>query len=107
MLYDIGKWPRLMGGRALYQGQVDALTARTYPAQGWDYIRAFRQRAYPVSILVGDHDFIDFKNRLLTQWVEGLPGVRLRILPRAGHLLWIDQPTAFTTELERVLSRQD
>jgi proline iminopeptidase len=106
MLYDIRQWRALMGGRALYKGQVDALTTKTYPASGWDYLADFRRYAWPVGVIVGDHDFLDFGNRLIRKWVDGVPQIRLSIVERAGHLLWIDQPQRFAAELHRHLDEK-
>jgi proline iminopeptidase len=104
MLYDVRNWPALMGGRALYKGHVDGLTARTYPASGWDYLGDFKRHGYPVGIIVGDHDFLDFGNRLIKKWVDGASQVRLSIVERAGHLIWVDQPQRFAAELQRHLA---
>lgn len=105
MLYDISKWPEIMGGRALFKGNVFELTARTYPASGWDYIQEFQKQAYPVSIIVGDHDFLDFNNYLVKEWVNEVSKIQLTVIENAGHLLWLDQPNAFTKQLAMQLKR--
>jgi hypothetical protein len=38
MFYDVSKCNEFPGGRALYKGNVNELTEKTYPKQGWDYI---------------------------------------------------------------------
>jgi proline iminopeptidase len=103
MLYDIRNWPRLLGGRALYNGRVDELTSRTYPAAGWDFVQAFASSTYPVGILAADHDFLDMGNELLKKWVAPVPRIQLSVIKNAGHLIWLDQPEAFTNELRRHL----
>lgn len=103
MLYDIRNWRALMGGRALYKGNVDALTTKTYPESGWDYLREFKRHTYTVGIIVGDHDFLDFGNQLIKKWVDGTSQIKLSIVERAGHLIWVDQPERFATELRRHL----
>jgi proline iminopeptidase len=103
MLYDVSKWPSLMGGRALYKGQVFELTARTYPPSGWDYFQQFKRQAYPVSIIIGDHDFLDFGNHLTRKWAGDVPRIKLTTIENAGHLIWIDQPKAFSKELQQHL----
>ena len=99
MLYHISKWSDLMGGRALYKGHVYGLTAQTYPDFGWDYLKEFQDDAYPVSIIVGDHDFLDFGNGLIKKWVSGLPQVKLSIIENAGHIIWVDEAEVFRAEL--------
>jgi proline iminopeptidase len=103
MLFDITKWPSLMGGRAIYKGNVFELTARTYPQTGWDYFREFKRQAYPVSIIVGDHDFLDFGNHLIKKWISEVPRIKLTIIENAGHLIWIDQPKGLRKELHQHL----
>jgi proline iminopeptidase len=103
MLYNIANWPLLTGGRGLYKGHVGELTAKTYPPSGWDYIDEFRRRTFPVRIIVGDHDFLDFGNGIIKKWTQGIPGIKLTIIEKAGHLLWLDQPDALAAELLRHL----
>lgn len=104
MLYDVRKWPLMMGGGALYKERVFGLTEASYPKSGWDYIHEFTIQAYPVSILVGDHDFLDFGNLLLKKWVTPTNRIRLSIIEGAGHIIWLDQPGEFTKQLVRHLS---
>lgn len=104
MLYDIRKWPLMMGGGALYKERVFGLTEASYPKSGWDYVHEFTIQTYAVSILVGDHDFLDFGNLLLKKWLAGSTRIRLSIIEDAGHFLWIDQPDEFAKQLARHLS---
>lgn len=106
MLYDIRKWPLLMGGRALYKGHVYELTSRTYPKKGWDYVQEFKKQTYPVSIIIGDHDFLDFNNRLIEKWVKGMTQVKLSIIKNAGHMIWLDQPDEFAKQFVKQLQRK-
>lgn len=105
MLYDISKWPELMGGRSLYKGHVFELTARTYPASGWNYLREFKNHSYPVGIIAGDHDFLDFDNHLVKKWVTEVPRIKLSIIENAGHLPWFDQSKEFTKQLAKQLKK--
>jgi pimeloyl-ACP methyl ester carboxylesterase len=106
MLYDVSHWPRLTGGRALYKGHVAELTSKTYPPSGWDYIQEFTRRTYPVGIIVGDHDFLDFGNGLTKKWTRHIPHIELTIVKNAGHLLWVDQADVLAAELSRHLERR-
>ena len=67
MLYDINKWSELTGGRSLYKGSVLSLTEASYPENGWNYIGDFKNASHPISILLGDHDFLDFGGELATK----------------------------------------
>ena len=103
MLHDVRNWRRLTGGRALFIRRVDELTSRTYPAAGWDFLQDFARSTYPVGILAGDHDFLDMGSELLKKWVARVPRINLSVIKNAGHLIWLDQPEAFTHELRRHL----
>lgn len=105
MLYDIEKWPYLTGGRALYKGHVYGLTEASYPANGWDYFKDFQKHKLPVSIIAGDHDFLDFGNGIIKSWAKELPGIELSTIANAGHILWIDQPEVFSNELRKILAK--
>ncbi|MEX0289536.1 MAG: alpha/beta fold hydrolase [Flavobacteriaceae bacterium] len=106
MLYNVDRWVELMGGRALYKGHVFGLTANTYPQDGWDYINRFSKGNYPVSIIAGDHDFLDFDNLLVKKWIKEIPSIELSIINKAGHIIWVDQPDIFDQTLRRALNRK-
>lgn len=99
MIYDVSKAGQVMGGRALYKANVFSLTANTYPASGWNYIQDFSKTSWPVSIIIGDHDFLDFGAGLAKKWTNELPRIKLHIIPKAGHIIWVDQPKEFLKQL--------
>jgi proline iminopeptidase len=107
MLADVSKWRQLEGGRALFKSHVGALTTKTYPAGGWDYISEFARRTYPVGIVVGDHDFVDMGVPLISEWVRAVPRLKLSVVPGAGHLPWIDRPEGFREALRHHLDRPE
>jgi pimeloyl-ACP methyl ester carboxylesterase len=106
MLADVSRWRQMEGGRALFRGHVGALVSKTYPAGGWDYVGEFARSAYPVGIVVGDHD-LDMGGPLLSSWARTVPRLELTVIPDAGHLPWIDQPEAFRAALRRHLDRAE
>ncbi len=103
MLFDVKKWRHLTGGRATFNRRIGDVITPTYPSDGWDFLVHFSRGRYPVTIMVGDHDFLDFGTALLTKWTAGLANVRLTVVENAGHLIWIDQQRAFTRELRSAL----
>jgi proline iminopeptidase len=103
MLYNIARWPLLTGGRGMYRSNVGPLTEKTYPTSGWDYFDEFKRRTYHVGIIVGDHDFIDFGNGIIKKWTQDNPRIKLTIVEKAGHMLWIDQPGVLAEEISRHL----
>ncbi len=105
MLYDVSKWPQLENGKALYKGQVYGLTERSYPKDGWDFIQEFSKRDYPITVIHGDHDWLDFEAAILKKWTAEVPRIRLDVIEDAGHLPWIDQPEKITKALRTALRR--
>lgn len=107
MLFDIGNWNKLSGGRAMYKGRVYNLTADSYPPEGWNYYKDFEVGNYDVTIIVGDHDFLDMGNQLIQRWTSENPDITLKIIKNAGHIIWLDQPEEFKTEIDYQLSAAD
>jgi proline iminopeptidase len=103
MVYDVSKAGHLMGGRAMYKANVFNLTANTYPPNGWNYIADFSKASWPVTIIMGDHDFLDFGAALSKKWSNELPRIKLHIIPKAGHIIWVDQPKEFLQQLTSAL----
>ncbi|MBC8034489.1 MAG: alpha/beta hydrolase, partial [Chitinophagaceae bacterium] len=99
MLYDISKWTLLNDGKAIFKAHLFPLVESTYPASGWNFLREFNKQQYPVSIIIGDHDFLDFKNPLIKKWASEVPRIKLSVIERAGHVIWLDQPIEFEKQL--------
>jgi pimeloyl-ACP methyl ester carboxylesterase len=106
MLFDVTKWRHLTGGRATFNRRIGGVIEPTYPPDGWDFLAHFSRGGYPVTILVGDHDLVDFGTPLLSKWTAGLANVQLAVIENAGHLIWIDQPRAFTRGLRNALTER-
>ncbi|MEM9934341.1 MAG: alpha/beta hydrolase [Bacteroidota bacterium] len=106
MLYDVTKWTELRGGRALYKGKVFGLTQTTYPKEGWNFIEDIRKASYPITLIIGDHDFLDFGAVLAKRWAAEIPRMELLVVEKAGHSLWIDQPEKMKHLLEKTLQKR-
>ncbi len=103
MLCDVSKWTQMTGGRALFKARMFELTAQTYPAAGWNYFQEFGKQQYPVSIIIGDHDWLDFGAGINRKWAAEVPRLQYSVISNAGHDLWIDQPRLFVDEFKRQL----
>ena len=104
MLYDISKWTELSNGKALYKGIVYNLTAKTYPKNGWNFFSQFKEHRYPINIIIGDHDWLDFGNGLYKKWIKEVPRIQMTSIKNAGHMPWIDQPEEMTKALRTSLN---
>lgn len=104
MLYDITKWNELNNGKAIFKSNVYALTEKTYPEDGWDYYKEFGKRTYPISIIAGSHDWLDFDGAITKEWIKEVPRIKLTMIQNAGHDLWIDQPENLSKTLRKSFS---
>ncbi len=103
MLYDITKWTELYSGGPFYNPKIYEITEKTYPKEGWDFYSEFQKRTYPISFIIGDHDWIDFQGMLTKFWMKDVPRIKLSMIKKAGHDLWIDQENEFVKELKHHL----
>jgi proline iminopeptidase len=99
-LYRIDRWPLLRGGGVFYNtpvGQAAAISMEDLAP--WDFASKWRRHDHPVTVIVGDHDYVDWQAALSRHWFETDDHVRLVVLDRAGHVLWLDRPRAFREAL--------
>jgi proline iminopeptidase len=106
MLYDVSNWKFMNDGKPLFKAHLFPLIELTYPKSGWNFIDDFSKEHYKIDLITGDHDFLDFRNPLAKKWAGDLPRINLTIIPKAGHILWIDQPEAFRKAFDAALERR-
>ena len=94
-LYDVEKWKLMTGGKPFYNPKIYQLTMQTVPEAGWDYIQNFEDSGIPVTIILGDHDFLDMGGHIIRKWVKGMSNVEVHLIKKAAHDLWTDQPAKF------------
>ncbi|HXV78097.1 MAG TPA: alpha/beta fold hydrolase [Candidatus Polarisedimenticolaceae bacterium] len=101
-LYDVSKWRQVRGGHVFYNPNVYAAIRDSVP-QEWNFIPALSAHEKGVHVIIGDHDFVDFGARFW-RWAESqAPTVELRLIERAGHNSWIDDPQAVAAALRAAL----
>ncbi|RFS16288.1 alpha/beta fold hydrolase [Emticicia sp. C21] len=100
MVYNIKNWKKFQGGGPLFKSNVYNLTTRTYPSGGFNFIVSLQKAGFPVKVIMGDNDFLDFGNTLMPKWFKEVPNGQFIPIKNAGHLLWFDQPVAFEKALE-------
>ncbi len=104
-LFNIKNWNKLTGGGPFYNPKVGQLTGNSLPQNGWDYFVDFKKSNVPVSIIIGDHDFLDMEALIIKNWIDKIQHIQLSVIPNAGHVIWIDQPDGFKTTLKTALER--
>ena len=100
MLARADQWRELSGGPRFYNPRVGEAIDRSSTAAQRDslwrsFLPALDRFQGPVVAIAGDEDFVDPGAALWRYAAVRLPRLKLVVLPGAGHLPWIDQPTAF------------
>lgn len=91
-IYDISKWRKVKGGRAYYKQEA----AKMANSVNWRYdYRKTLNSGMRTSVIMGDHDFVDFHGQNLKQQVLNYKNIEIEIIEDAGHNIWIDQPALF------------
>ncbi|HWR15818.1 MAG TPA: proline iminopeptidase-family hydrolase [Terriglobales bacterium] len=67
-----------------------------------EYLDKLSQIKVPTLIIVGDNDTTD--PRMSEEMHQKIPGSKLVVLPKSGHMTFVDQPDKFLTAVETFLS---
>jgi proline iminopeptidase len=102
-LYNVDRWRSLEGGRVFFSQVASSAAGKTMP-DGWDFMPVLRDHPHTITVIAGDHDFVDMGNQRWWEVTDELPTLKLRILANTGHAPWIDSPTAFRTALRSGLA---
>ena len=87
-----------------YTDKLDDAIALSIPA-AFDTLAALTAHPVPITLLQGDHDFIDPSAAQWTAIAAQAPSVEVHVLEGAGHYGWIDNPEAFHRGLDHGLGR--
>lgn len=91
-IYDIAKWRKVKGGRAYYNQEA----AKMANSVDWKYdYRKPLNSGMNTTVIMGDHDYIDFHGKNLKKQVSDYKNIAIEIIEDAGHTIWIDQPARF------------
>ncbi len=97
-LVHVDRWRRLEGGQAFYNQQVANAIMPTLP-DAYDYLPALAAHRRGATVVIGDHDFVDF-GATYWKWVAArTPTLELSLIEQAGHACWIDAPEGVTAAL--------
>jgi proline iminopeptidase len=103
-LYHVDRWRQMRGGRVFYNASAGQAAARTL-RQDFDFTEDIDAHPYPVTVLIGDSDYVDPDARLWRRWSRDLDGFELVVIEQAGHALWLDQPEEVRYQLRRALAK--
>lgn len=105
----VERWREVKGGQAFYNSRVPiAIDRNTTQARRdtlWSgFLPALQRFAGPISVIVGDCDFVDPQGALWQYAAMRLPNTHLTVLRDAGHNAWIDQPQQFGRTVSQALA---
>jgi pimeloyl-ACP methyl ester carboxylesterase len=90
--FHVERWRQMKGGQAFYDARAGQAAAKSLPKK-WNYTQ--RMHDYPVTIIKGDHDFLDFGGKYYSEFAKTGKHVTYVLLKDAGHNPWVDDPKAF------------
>lgn len=101
-IYRMANWRLIKGGRAYYKQEA------TVMAESANWVYDYRQALNEigkVTIILGDHDFLDFNAENHKKLLANFPRVKVVVIKDAGHNIWTDDPHKFKIELNKALSK--
>ena len=105
-IYHIEKWRRMKGGRVFYNEVAGQAATRTIP-QEYDFASALAVHPDSITVINGSYDLlVDLKpgGFLWKKLKETeLKNLRLVMIDKAGHNVWVDEPDTFRSELRKAL----
>lgn len=103
-LFHVERWREQRGGQVFYDQSAGTAAGRSMDPSV-DLVADLAAADFPVTVIMGDHDFADMGLRLYREWLDPLPGVELVEIEDAGHEAWIDAPEAFRAALVAALAK--
>jgi pimeloyl-ACP methyl ester carboxylesterase len=101
-IYRMENWRLMKGGRAYYKNDAAMM------AESVNWIYDYRQTLNnngKVTIIMGDHDFLDFNAENHKKLLVNFPKVKVVTIKDAGHNIWTDDPITFKIELIKALTK--
>ena len=101
-IYRMENWRLMKGGRAYYK--IDAAMMAESVNWVYDYRQALNNNG-KVTIIMGDHDFLDFNAENHKKLLANFHKVKVVTIKDAGHNIWTDDPKTFKIELIKALTK--
>ena len=87
-LYNVRSWKKMKG--EFYYSQKAGANAAKSMNETWNFVAKLDSCPFPVYVIHGDDDYIPLSKH--QEWTENIKHVELKVINKAGHLSWIDQP---------------
>lgn len=102
-IYKLERYKLMRGGFHYYKEEASVMV-NTVNWQ-YDYRQALNLHG-KTTLIQGDHDFIDFDAQEHKRLLQDYTKVWVKVIPKAGHNSWIDDPQLFRNELKKALDRK-
>ncbi|MCO6512062.1 MAG: alpha/beta hydrolase [Aridibacter famidurans] len=103
-VYHVDRWRMMKAVKPHFNESAGNAAFKTV-VQDYDFVKVLRAHPFPITVINGDHEQLDFGNKLWRHISPELPNVEIRVIEKAGHNIWIDQPARFQEELRKALSK--
>jgi len=104
-IYNLNRWRRIKGGQVFYNQKAGTAAGRSMPNK-WNFVDDIEGHKFPVTIILGDHDIVDYNGKLFHLFFNGIKNVEIKLIKDAGHNSWIDQPEEFQKILIDALEKK-
>ncbi|HUF03861.1 MAG TPA: alpha/beta hydrolase [Aridibacter sp.] len=103
-IYYVDRWRHMKAVKPFFNEAAGNAAFKTVE-QNYDFVPGLRVHPFPITVINGDHEQLDFGNSLWRQVSPELPNVDIRVIEKAGHNIWIDQPAVFRENLRKALAK--
>lgn len=102
-IVHIERW-RSFRANSFYNRKAGEAAYKTAP-QTYNFLKDMGRCHCWITIIDGDHDYVDPGGRVWKQYASELTNVVVKSLPDAGHSAWIDDPERFETDINNAFER--
>ncbi|WP_057938088.1 alpha/beta fold hydrolase [Algoriphagus resistens] len=139
-VFNVTNWQEIKGGVAYFNQHTADVIYPSAPKE-WDYTDVFKTSNFPISVLVGEYDYLNFsaksfdfllefylsdkglelaavleaknkrsiadlhKNKIWQNYKSMMPSLEIFTVEKAGHRIWMDEPSKFKEYLNWALKR--
>ncbi len=103
-LYNVDRWRQMRGGHIFYNPSVYAAMRDSIPKER-NFVPLLAAHDRPVTVILGDHDIVDFGGHYWSWVARNNPKIRLSPIDNAGHNSWVDAPEAVEAAVKGALAQ--
>jgi proline iminopeptidase len=104
-IYHVERWNQMKFVKPFFN-DVSGNAAYKSLEKDYNFVPALQKHPFPITVINGDHDFLDVGGKLWQNLSSELKNAELIFVKNAGHNIWIDQPDIFREILGRALSKK-